>query len=140
MPFAPLPPSNKSVETLKCKLPIWLRWSKGRWKFKVPQGPIKLSPHLHWGWEIPWTAYPFYRLFYSISLLLELMYAKHSKLSIATQIRKIIFINVGHYSFLQFSFKNLWNHQCYTCRSIAFSNISIFFYKHRCYICQFQPI
>ena len=43
----PTPPPKKSVENFK---PLfWLSSPRDRWKFKVPQGPIKLSTPSSWG-------------------------------------------------------------------------------------------
>ena len=46
------PPPKKKVENFKPL--VWLSSPKGSWKLNIPQGPIKLSPHLPGGGRIPW--------------------------------------------------------------------------------------
>ena len=51
-----IPPPQKKI-----KLPIWLSLPRGRWKFKVPQGPIKSPSHFPEGTASWWKFVHFTR-------------------------------------------------------------------------------
>ena len=53
-PPIPLVEKTLSPPSKKIKPPIWLSLSRGRWKFKVPQGPIKFPSHFPEGTASWW--------------------------------------------------------------------------------------